>query len=271
MVRNLLWVMAAAVGLYVALAYVLLPALWTHYEHQKKLAGLPMLTTTTQGIPGDPINIGLIGTEAELRCAMIAAGWTEARALSLRSDIGIAASVLLDRPDKNAPVSTLLLNGRREDIAFEKADGRSADRRHHVRFWLVLSEGAENRPVWLGSGTFDVSVGVSRYTGAITHHIAPDIDAERERDFRRLAKGPDGDGDVSDQRHRPDGGGPQRRRRSLFHRRRNCDAAPHSGLRQTSGTGRGARQSAGDRYQGRDLEKCRQSGWQPASNGPASP
>jgi hypothetical protein len=179
MARKLLWVMAAGLGLYVALAYALLPALWTHYEHQKKLDGLPMLTTTPQGIPGDPINIGVVGTETELRCAMIAAGWTQAQPLSLRSDIGIAASVLLDRPDKNAPVSTLLLNGRREDIAFEKADGRSADRRHHVRFWLVLREGAENRPVWLGSSTFDVSVGISRYTGAITHHIAPDIDAER--------------------------------------------------------------------------------------------
>ncbi len=177
--ETFLWVMAVAVGVYVALAYALLPALWTHYEHQKKLAGLPMLTTTPQGIPGDPINIGLVGTEAELRCAMIAAGWTEARPLSLRSDIGIAASVLLDRPDANAPLSSLLLNGRREDIAFEKAVGRNADRRHHVRFWLVLREGAENRPVWLGSSTFDTSVGVSRYTGAITHHIAPDIDAER--------------------------------------------------------------------------------------------
>src|SRR6478752_2930270 len=115
MIRNLLWVVATAALLYVALAYAVLPALWTHYEHQKKLAGLPMLTTTPQGIPGDPINIGLIGTEAELRCAMIAAGWSEARPLSLRSDIGIAASVLLDRPDKNAPVSSLLLNGKRED------------------------------------------------------------------------------------------------------------------------------------------------------------
>lgn len=166
--------------LYAALAYLVLPGLWSHYEHQHKLAGMSMLTTTTQGIPGDPINIGVVGDETDLRCAMKAANWTEAAPLSLRSDIGIAASVLLDRPDKNAPVSTLLFNGRREDIAFEKPAARSAGRRHHVRFWRVLADGAEGRPVWLGAASFDKSVGMSRYTGALTHHIDPDIDAERD-------------------------------------------------------------------------------------------
>ena len=33
--------------------------------------------------------------------------------------------------------------------------------------------------MWLGSATFDRDVGFSRYTGQVTHHIAPDIDAER--------------------------------------------------------------------------------------------
>ena len=33
--------------------------------------------------------------------------------------------------------------------------GASADRRNHVRFWKVLEQGQENRPVWLGSATFD--------------------------------------------------------------------------------------------------------------------
>jgi hypothetical protein len=48
-----------------------------------------------------------------------------------------------------------------------------------VRFWLVLEKGMEGRPVWLGAASFDRSVGVSHDTGQITHHIGPDIDAER--------------------------------------------------------------------------------------------
>jgi hypothetical protein len=44
----------------------------------------------------------------------------------------------------------------------------------------VLDKGEEQRPVWLGDATFDRSVGVSSYTGAVTHHIGADIDAERK-------------------------------------------------------------------------------------------
>jgi LssY C-terminus len=169
----------ALVGAYALLAYLALPALWTHYEHQRGLANLPMVTRTAQGIPGDPINVGLVGDNKDVLCAMQAAGWYPADPVTLRSSIEIAGSVLLDRPYLDAPVSPLFYLDRREDLAFEKPDGHSADRRHHVRFWNVLAQGQEQRPVWLGAVTYDRSVGVSHYTGAITHHIAPDIDAER--------------------------------------------------------------------------------------------
>jgi len=165
---------------YTLLAYLLLPALWSHHEHQKGLATLPMVTRTAQGIPGDPINVGLVGDDKDVLCAMRDAGWFPADPVTLRSSIEIAGSVLLDRPYRDAPVSPLFYLGRREDLAFEKPDGNSADHRHHVRFWKVLDQGEEKRPVWLGAVTFDRSVGVSHYTGAITHHIGPDIDAERK-------------------------------------------------------------------------------------------
>src|SRR6201991_2518449 len=139
-----------------------------------------MATRTAQGIPGDAINVGLIGNEKEVLCAMNAAGWFPADPVTLRSSIEIAGSVLFDRAYRDAPVSPLFYLGRREDLAFEKPFGDSADRRNHVRFWKVLDQGQEKRPVWLGSATFDRGVGVSHYTGAITHHIAADIDADRD-------------------------------------------------------------------------------------------
>jgi hypothetical protein len=177
--RSAEWLLLSALLGYTALAYLLLPAFWKHYEHQKRLAGLPMVTLTAQGIPGDPINVGLVGDSKDVLCAMNAAGWYPADPVTLRSSIEIVGSVLLDRPYRDAPVSNLFYLGRHEDLAFEKPVGSSADHRHHVRFWKVLDQGDEGRPVWLGDATFDRSVGVSRYTGAITHHIAADIDAER--------------------------------------------------------------------------------------------
>ena len=169
---------AIAAG-YVLAAYLFVPLLWRHYEHQKKLDGLPMVTTTATGIAGDPINVGFAGTAKEILCAMGEAGWFAADPLNWRSDFGISDSVLLRRPYLHAPVSSLFYAGRKQDMAFEKPVGRSADRRHHVRLWMVLADGDEHRPVWLGAATFDTSVGLSHYTGQITHHIAPDIDLER--------------------------------------------------------------------------------------------
>ena len=165
---------------YVFLAYVLLPLLWTHHEHEPGLAALPMVTRTGSDIPGDALNVGLVGSKEDILRAMHAAEWFPADPITLRTSIEIVGSVVLDRPDQDAPVSPLYYQGKKEQLAFEKPDGRSADKRHHVRFWLVLDKGTDGRPVWLGSVTFDRRVGLSHDTGQVTHHIGPDIDAERD-------------------------------------------------------------------------------------------
>jgi hypothetical protein len=179
-IRVALVVVAIILVCYGIIAYILLPQTWTHYEHQKGLDGLTMLTRTAQGIPGDAINVGLVGSREDVLCAMHAAAWYPADPITFRSSLEIVGSVVLNRPYRDAPVSNLFYEARREDLAFEKPDGRSADRRHHIRFWEVLKQGEEGRPVWLGSVTFDRGVGLSRYTGQVTHHIAPNIDAERD-------------------------------------------------------------------------------------------
>jgi len=171
---------------YFLLAYVVLPALWRHHEHEPGLASLPMVTRTRTGIPGDALNVGLVGSRDDVLRAMDAAGWFPADPVTLRTSIEIVGSVVLDRPYHAAPVSALYYQGKREQLAFEKPDGRSADRRHHVRLWQVLDKGTSGRPVWLGAVTFDRGVGFSRYTGQVTHHIGPDIDAERDLLMRDL-------------------------------------------------------------------------------------
>jgi hypothetical protein len=184
--RRWLIVLATIPVVYVAMAYVLLPALWRHHEHEPGLAVLPMVTRTGSGIPGDALNVGLVGSKEDILRAMQAAGWFPADPITLRTSIEIIGSVVLDRPDQDAPVSPLYYQGKKEQLAFEKPDGRSADKRHHVRFWLILEKGTEGRPVWLGSVTFDRGVGLSHDTGQVTHHIGPDIDAERDLLMRDL-------------------------------------------------------------------------------------
>jgi hypothetical protein len=178
--RRIAIVALALVAVYVVAAYLVLPRVWTHYEHEPGLAARPMVTVTANGIPGDPLNIGLVGTKEEAIRALAAAGWYPADPVTLKTSIEIAGSVLFDRPYREAPVSPLFYDGRKQDFAFEKPVGQNADRRHHVRFWETLKSGEAGRPVFLGSATFDRGSGVSHYTGEITHHIAADIDAERD-------------------------------------------------------------------------------------------
>ena len=104
-----------------------------------------MTTTTALGLAGDALNVGLEGSREEVLCAMRAAGWRPADPITFRSSFRIADSVLLRRAYPTAPVSDLYYDGRRQDLAFEKAAGISPKERHHVRFWLVLAKGEFRR------------------------------------------------------------------------------------------------------------------------------
>jgi hypothetical protein len=178
--RRLAAAAIVSVALYLGLAYVLAPFFWRHFEHQPKLAGFEATTRTALGLPGDAINVGLEGSEDDVLCAMHAAGWRPADPVTLSSSVRIVGSVLLDRPYVDAPVSPLFYENRKQDLAFEKPSGKSARTRHHVRFWKALDAGDAGLPVWLGAAVFDDGLGVSHYTGQITHHTAPDIDSERD-------------------------------------------------------------------------------------------
>lgn len=109
-----------------------------------------MVTTTEQAIPADPINVGVVSSKEVVVRAFAAARRDPADKVTLRASIDIGLSVVLDRPDLDAPVSPLFFEGRMQDLAFEKPVGGSADKRNHVRFWLTKEAEDGNRPLWLG-------------------------------------------------------------------------------------------------------------------------
>jgi hypothetical protein len=111
---------------------------------------------------------------------MTKAGWDPADAITLRSTLHIAAASLRHRSYPDAPVSSLYVNGRKQDFAFEQELG-DARRRHHVRFWKLDLHDALGRPLWIGAATHDIGIGVSHTSGRPTHHIASDIDEERDK------------------------------------------------------------------------------------------
>ena len=134
-------------------SYLLIPWAWEYYADRHPLFDYnPRVTQTGDKHPGDPLNVALIGTEEEVKEIMKAAKWYPAAALGLESDIRIGVDAVLSRPDKEAPVSSLYLFGRKEDLAFEQPVGDNPRHRHHVRLWKTRHNGRRKRHKWIGAG-----------------------------------------------------------------------------------------------------------------------
>lgn len=172
--------------------HVLAPRLLAHSEHFSALARIPHRTTDAKHFDADPVNVALVGSETEVMNAFQDAHWAIADSVTRATSIAIAKSVLLNTPDSTAPVSPQFLFGKRQDVAFEQQVGHSARRRHHVRFWRAPEITFGGRMVWVGAATFDLRAGLSHRGLHPTHHIAPDVDEERDAIEAALAK----DGNV---------------------------------------------------------------------------
>jgi hypothetical protein len=196
--RRLPWILAVAVTYGIA-AYVVLPRAVRMGLKILQSRRVPSYTITGDGLPGDPVNIVLVGTLQQLRDAFAALGWSDADRLSLASSWRMVQAFVLNAPYPNAPFSTLYLFGRGQDIGFQKAIDNSPRKRHHIRFWALSQKLAQStwgtqgfwlnteRPpdnesvLWIGAGTRDTGLSFTRLSFQITH--ATDSDTNAERDY----------------------------------------------------------------------------------------
>ncbi len=177
------WQIAFVVVFWGALAYLVLPRLHRILTAIYVPDYFIGRARTSDGLLGDPVNLALHGSEAEIHEAMEAAGWTRADDLSFRTGMKIVQSTITRKSYLRAPVSPLLLFGRKQDFAYQQEVDGSPGKRHHVRFWKT-PDGWKlpgGHPAdWLAAGTYDKSVGFSLYTLQVTHKIADDTDEERD-------------------------------------------------------------------------------------------
>jgi uncharacterized membrane protein (DUF2068 family) len=180
--RRLYWAAPGALLIsYLALAYLVLPWVLRQRDLARTVDADAERAIDSAGQPRDPLNVALVGSEEDVLTAMARAGWVLAERLSRRSAFDIADDVLLHRPLPDAPVSSLFVAGRRQDLAFEQEVGSSPRRRHHVRFWRRTEDGVDGRPFWIGAASFDRGVGLARGTGQVTHAVDPNVDKERDK------------------------------------------------------------------------------------------
>jgi hypothetical protein len=195
--HQLHWVLACAITYGIA-AYVVLPRTVLISLKILQRRHVPRFTMTGDGLPGDPVNLVLAGTLAQLRAAFAKAGWSEADRLTLASSWRMIRAFVLNTPYPTAPFSTLYLFGRGQDIGFQKAIDNSPRRRHHIRLWALSLTRAQatlgtaalwlktHRPpdhehvYWVGAGTKDIGFSFTQLTFQITHATDSDTDAERD-------------------------------------------------------------------------------------------
>jgi hypothetical protein len=196
--RRLPWILAVGIT-YGFAAYIILPRVIRLGLKILQRKRVPSYTITGDGLPGDPVNVALIGTLKQLRSAFASLGWSEADQLGLASSWGMIRAFVLNSPYPTAPFSTLYLFGRGQDIGFQKAIDNSPRKRHHIRFWALSLAHAQDtwgaagfwldtarppdneRVLWVGAGTRDTGLSLTRLTFQITH--ATDWDTNAERDY----------------------------------------------------------------------------------------
>jgi hypothetical protein len=147
------------------------------YPYPVNFSTLPRLTRTASGIPGDPINLILIGSTEQITQSFKRAGWLIPDPITAKTTAKIVVDSLAHRSYPTAPVSNLYVLGHAQDLAFEKPTN-DVQNRGHVRFWKTVTQiGGE--PVWVGQASYDHGIEMSGSTHFPTHHILPTVDRER--------------------------------------------------------------------------------------------
>jgi LssY C-terminus len=196
--HRLPWILAVAVTYGIA-AYIILPRAVRMGLKILQHKRVPSYTITGDGLPGDPVNVVLVGTLQQLRAAFAIVGWSEADRLDLKSSWHMFRAFVLNAPYPTAPFSTLYLFGRGQDVGFQKPIGNSPRKRDHIRFWALGLRQAEStwgtagfwlntdrppenaRVLWVGAGTKDTGFSLTKLTFQITH--ATDSDTNAVRDY----------------------------------------------------------------------------------------
>jgi LssY C-terminus len=144
------------------------------------VASQPFQTTAeSPPKPSDITNLMFIGSQAVLEAVFEAAGWSPAADLSGKSKFETFRAIAESRGYKEAPMSILVLDGRKPALTFQKQNNTFAQR-HHLRVWArpVTFQG---KAVWVCAATHDIGIEFSPENQTFIHKIDSNIDRERAK------------------------------------------------------------------------------------------
>jgi hypothetical protein len=148
-------------------------------ELRSRLKALPRCTTNGKGtVEGDPLNLVVIG-DFDTVLSGFGARWDETEAITLKSCLRTFRAFALGREYRYSPVSSLFVDGRRQDFALQRAR-QTINERLHLRLWLTPFR-FRREPVWIGQISRDIGVRFTPNTWNLTtHKVDPDVDDARD-------------------------------------------------------------------------------------------
>jgi hypothetical protein len=143
------------------------------------LEALPCCVTNERGSKnGDPLNLVVVGGLDDAFPAFARRGWRPTEDKWSGSILKIMSSALSGERYPYAPVSSLYLFGRAQDLALQKARD-TIHQRNHLRLWLSPMRW-QGRQVWVGQISRDIGSRLTWHTATFTtHKIDPDVDEAR--------------------------------------------------------------------------------------------
>lgn len=140
---------------------------------------LPCCTTNRDGSEnGDPLNLVLIGSHADIAAAVSRRQWHSTEVLSSGSLWRTVTAFFEGSRYRYSPISPLYVYGRAQDAATQKVRA-SINERNHARFWLTPIR-FRGKTVWVGQISRDIGVKFTLKSPTIsTHVIDPDVDEAR--------------------------------------------------------------------------------------------
>jgi hypothetical protein len=145
---------------------------------------VPRRTTTLKYADADLVNLAFVGSRQQVWSAFLAAGWGSSDPVSRRSFVHSFYALLNGSSYPHQPLRTFLLEGKPEDMNWQKSLN-TFESRDHLRVWEWTPEGA-TEPMWVSSSTHDTGAFLSVKDKGFAHHISPDIDEERAKVVRDL-------------------------------------------------------------------------------------
>jgi hypothetical protein len=147
---------------------------------RSRLEQLPAATVNGDGSAnGDPLNVVIVGEASQVMAALSECGWSFTHRIDWTTVRREIASALRGKPYRTAPVSSLYVFGRSQDLSFQRSR-LSISQRSHMRLWQAPYT-VEGRPVWVGQVSRDIGIKLTTKSPTLTTHVIdPMVDEARQ-------------------------------------------------------------------------------------------